>query len=353
MNHSPISRRSLLAALLASLALLPVPGFTQSPPTAAQWAAIEAAAAKEGTVSIYHNLNPAGAELLANDIRKDIKGIKLEMTRLGSAPLIERFSTEYRAGKNIADVVITFADDSLFEGLKAGWMAAWVPPELKAYPPKVNYQKKNMMFNIQTARETIIWNKNRVRGNQEPKEWADLFDPRFKDRVGMNPPWRSVAIQGIIAYWEKLNLGDTAAKLKANNVRFFEGSGGIIQAVIRGDVHVAELTDLPLDPAISDGAPIGFVYPASGTTTSEGYIFVSSRAPHPNAGRVFTNWILSGRGQLLLQTYAGLSATRPGLPPLKNLPATSALKTTDGLSLTPPAKQKQIVDHWRTTFGVQ
>ena len=27
--------------------------------------------------------------------------------------------------------------------------------------------------------------------------------------------------------------------------------------------------------------------------------------------------------------------------------------TVDGLELTPPAKQKQIVDHWRTTFGVQ
>ena len=170
--------------------------------------------------------------------------------------------------------------------------------------------------------------------------------------------FRIAVVTGLLGFWlvaptSAQGLGDTAAKLKANNVRFFEGSGGIIQAVIRGDVHVAELTDLPLNPALADGAPIGFVYPASGTTTSEGYMFVAAKAPHPNAAKVFANWILSGRGQLLLQTYAGLSATRPGLPGLTHLPPTSALKATDGLALTPPAKQKQIVDHWRKTFGIQ
>ena len=46
---------------------------------------------------------------------------------------------------------------------------------------------------------------------------------------------------GIVAYWEKAWPGRHGPlKLKANNVRFFEGSGGgVIQAVIRGDVHVA------------------------------------------------------------------------------------------------------------------
>ena len=347
-------RNVLGVAVAALLSCMPLSGMAQTAPTAAQWTAIQAAGNKEGKVSLYHNLNPAGAELLANDFRKEIPGIRLEMTRLGSAPLIERFRTEFTSNRHIADVVITFPDDTLFEGMKTGWMAAWVPPELRAYPAKVNYQKKNMLFNIQTAREAIIWNTQRVRGNDAPKEWSDLFEPRFKDRVGMNPPWRSVAIQGIIAYWEKLNLGDTATKLKNNNVRFFEGSGGIIQAVIRGDVHVAELTDLPLNPALADGAPIGFVYPQSGTTLSEGYMFVANKAPNPNAAKVFSNWIMTGRGQLLLQTYAGLSASRPGLPPLTHLPATEKLsRTVDGLSLTPPAKQKQIVDHWRKVFGVQ
>jgi len=344
----------LAAACAAALALAPAIVAAQTAPTAEQWKEVEAAATKEGKVSIYHNLNPAGAELLANEFRKVRPDLDVEMTRLGSAPLIQRFGTEFAAGRNIADALITFPDERIFDGMKAGWMAAWVPPELKAYPPEVNYENKNMLFNIQTAREAIIWNTQRVKKGDEPKEWADLFDPRWKGKVGMNPPWRSVSIQGIVAYWDKLGLGDTAAKLKANNVRFFEGSGGILQAVIRGDIYVSEITDLPLNVALADGAPVGFVYPKSGTTLSQGYIFVPAKAPHPNAGRVFTNWLLTEQGQTLLQKFAGLSATRPGIPPLSHLPATSSLSNThDGLSLIPPEKQKEMVDHWRTVFGVQ
>ena len=49
------------------------------------WPAVEAAARKEGKVMLYHNLNPAGAERLANEFRKAYPAIKMEMTRLGSA----------------------------------------------------------------------------------------------------------------------------------------------------------------------------------------------------------------------------------------------------------------------------
>ena len=342
--------RRLLLTLCGALLLAPVGAIAQ----ATDWVTIEAGARKEGKVMLYHNLNPAGAERLANEFRKAYPAINMEMTRLGSAPLIQRFSTEFSSGRNIADVLITFPDERIFDGMNAGWMAKWVPPELKFFPPAVNYEGKDMLFNIQTAREAIVWNKQRVKPGDQPKEWADLFDPKWKGKIGMNPPWRSVSIQGIVAYWEKLGLGDTAAKLNANNVRFFEGSGGILQAVIRGDVHVAEITDLPLNVALADGAPIGVVYPKSGTTLSLGYMFVAEKAPNPNAGKVLANWLMSEKGQVYLQNFAGLSVTRNGAPPMSHLPSTASLpNTVDGLALLPPAKQKEIVDHWRTTFGIQ
>ena len=36
-----------------------------------------------------------------------------------------------------------------------------------------------------------------------------------------------------------------------------------------------QLTDLPLNPLLEDGAPIGFVYPRSGTTLSANKGFVA------------------------------------------------------------------------------
>ena len=342
--------KCLLALLAACLVVASPFAFSQTN----DWPAIEAAARKEGKVMLYHNLNPAGAERLANEFRKAYPAIKMEMTRLGSAPLIQRFGTEFSSGRHLADVMITFPDQRIFDGMKSGWMAKWTPPELKNFPPAINHDQQNMLFNIQTAREAIIYNKQRVKPAEVPQEWADLFDPKWKGRIGMNPPWRSVSIQGIVASWDKLGIGDTAAKMKDNNVRFFEGSGGILQAVIRGDVHVAEISDLPVNVALADGAPIGVVYPKSGTTLSLGYMFVADKASSPNAGKVLANWLMTEKGQNFLQEYAGLAVTRKGAPPLSHLPTTASLpNTVDGLELLPPAKQKQIVDHWRTTFGIQ
>jgi iron(III) transport system substrate-binding protein len=322
-------------------------------PAVAQISALDLEAArKEGSVVVYNNWQPNGIEPLLQRFREAVPGIKTEQIRLGSNPLIERFQTEFVANRNLCDVLVTFPDERIDEGLKQGWMTQWTPPEIGNFAPE--YNNNNMLFTIQHARECIIWNKAQVRPADAPKEWADLFDPKWKGKVGMNPPWRSVSIQQICAFWEDIGIKDAPERLKANEVRFFEGSGGIIQAVVRGDVRVAELTDLPLNPLLDDGAPIGFVYPKSGTTLSANKGFVAAKAPHPNAGKVFLNWLMTAQGQAHLQTYCGLPVTRKGAPPLSKLPATAELSNVvDGEKILTPARQTAIVDKWRTTFGIR
>lgn len=351
---STLTRRTVTSWIAGgTLAAAAMCAFGTAASAQENWDAVVAAAKKEGKVVFYNNLQPNGIEPLLAKFREDNPGIQTEMIRLGSNPLIERFSTEFNAGRNLADVLVTFPDERLYEGVKKGWAAKWTPPEAKNFAPALI--EDETLFTIQVAREAIIYNKNLVPEADAPKEWADLFDKKWDGKVGMNPPWRSISIQQIVAYWEdKLNLGDTAQKLKDNNVRFFEGSGGIIQAIIRGDVQVAELTDLPLNPLLEDGAPVGFVYPASGTTTSPNKIMVAAKAPNPNAAKVFVNWLMSEKGQAYLQQYAGLSVTRNGAAPLTKLPATSALKNVvDGETVLNPERQAKMVNHWRTVFGVK
>ena len=297
-----ITRRALLAGLGATVALgalAPVGAKAGE-----DWPTVQAAALKEGKLSFYHNLRPQGVEQLLAEFRKANPGIQTEQIRLGSAPLNERFSTEFNARRNLADVMLTLPDDAMFAGVdNGGWAAEWTPPELSAFNPIVNHGNK--IFAVHTSRNVIIYNKQRVKPADAPKEWTDLWDPKWKGKVGMDPPWRSIAVQGLVALWVKNGIADAAQKLKANDVRFFEGSAGVFQAVLRGDVMVATLADLPLEPGLEDGAPIGFVYPKSGTATNDGYVMVSARAPHPNAGKVFVNWLMSAPGQLVLQQQGG------------------------------------------------
>lgn len=344
-GRNGLTRRAVLAG--ASFATLPLSAHAQ-----ALGPDVVEAAKREGRVVFYNNLQPNGIEPLFQKFRDAVPGIQTEHIRLGSNPLIERFQTEFAAGRDICDVLITFPDERVDEGVRAGWAAEWTPPEAANFAP--NLIRDNRLFTLQHARECIIWNRNRVRPADAPKDWADLFDPKWRGRVGMNPPWRSVAIQQIVALWEDLGIGDAAEKMKANEVRFFEGSGGIIQAVIRGDVQVAELTDLPLNPLLDEGAPVGFVYPPSGTTLSPGKAFVAARAPHPNAARVFLNWLMSKDGQTALQTFGGLPVTRSDAPPLSKIPPTSQLRNVlDGEAILTPERQRKIVERWRSVFGVR
>lgn len=357
-DQGGIGRRAALARLSALMAIGAAPALAADALAADalaadDWAAVREAARKEGRVSLYHNLRPQGAEILLGEFRKANPGIQTEHIRLGSAPLIERFATEFNAGRNLADVLITFPDDTYFAGIdKHGWALEWTPPEAAAFEPQANHN--NRAFAVHTGRNVIIWNKQRVKPADAPKEWADLWDPKWKGRVGMDPPWRSVAVQGLAALWSKNGIKDAAQKLKDNDVRFFEGSAGVYQAVLRGDVLVATLTDLPVEPGLEDGAPIGFVYPKSGTAYVNGYVMVNGRAPHGAAGRVLANWLMSARGQDVLQEQDGLPVTRPGVPPPKFLPPTASLpNAVDSLTIVDGPEQLKEIETWRTVFGIR
>lgn len=345
--------RCTIAGFALTTSLATVAQAQPAAPSPEQWSAIVEAAKKEGMLTFYHNTRPQGIEKLLSEFRKDYPGIKTEHIRLGSAALNERFGTEYSAGRNLADVLVTFPDEVLFKGVdQNGWALEWTPPELGAFAAQAN--RNNRMFALHTTRNVIIYNKQRVKPADAPKEWEDLWNPKFKGKAAMDPPWRSNAVQGLMVLWARNGIPDAAQKLKANDIRFFEGSAGVYQAVLRGDALIGTLADLPLEPGLVDGAPIGFVYPKSGTAVIDGYALVATKAPHPNAAKVFVNWLMSAKGQAILQETDGLPVTRPGVPPPKFIPPTSSLSNViDTTKSSYGVNLNKEINTWRETFGIK
>jgi iron(III) transport system substrate-binding protein len=338
------------AALMLPLLIALVAGgsaFAQS-----TWKEIEAAARKEGSVVLYHNFQPASAERIVAAFNADYPEITVGEVRLPSGAFYPRFATEYAGGKSEADACSASWDERLHEWAKQGWMAEWQPPEAAALPEDSRFG--NQMWGIQAVREMIIFNTRKVTAAEAPKDWADLFDARWKGRVGMNPPWRSTGPQTALAFLDKkLGMKDLAEKMKALDVRFFNGSAGVIQAVVRGDVSIALLTDLPLNAALADGVPLQALYPPSGVPYLPIVTFVPAKTAHPNAGRVIVNWLMSEKGQTAIQELSGAPGTRKGLKAPQYVPSNGQIAAVGGSALLDAETQKRIVDHWRSVFQVQ
>jgi len=315
------------------------------------WAKVVEAANHQGHLNILHNTPPPMGDLWLAEFHKAFPAISVEATRLGSSELMQRFNTEYSAGASQNDVLITLWDDTLAKWQQEGWLQTFSPPEATAFPAQ--YKRDSQIYTVQLIRSTIVSNKTRVPDADAPKDWADCFDPKWYGKIGMDPPWRSVAVQEMLAIWDRLGIKDVPQRLKANGVRFFNGSAGVIQAVIRGDIQVAPVIDPPVISALADGAPVRVIYPASGVPSIATVAMLPANSPHAEVGMVFLNWAMSAAGQQAFQDIVGSPVTRPGIQPPKLVPGIEGQKIVLSTDLLTPENQKGMINEWRSVFGLQ
>ena len=339
-----LARRTLLAAPLIAAA-------PRAFADAAEWDRVVEKANQQGHLNFVHNLPPPLGDYWVADFNKAFPKIAVEATRLGSSEMAQRFNTEYPAGASKTDAAITLWDDTVRAWASQGWVREWHPPEAATFDPK--YIVNDQLFVVQVIRSSLMSNKSRVKEADAPKDWIDVFNPKWKGRIGMDPPWRSVAVQQMLAVWDQMGIQDVAKRLKDNDVRFFNGSAGVVQALIRGDIWVAAVIEPPGINAISDGAPVRISYPSSTLPAVGTPAFVPAQCPNPEAGMVFLNWAMSAQGQASLQEKMGSPVTRPGVGDPKLVPGLSGQKIVLSSELLTPAKQKAIIDEWRKTFGLE
>ena len=101
-----LRRRALLAMPLVAAA-----GGARA--QTADWSKVVEAAKKQGHLNVMHNIPPPMGETWFATFKAANPGIEVETTRLGSAALAQRFTTEYAAGASQTDVVMTLWDDTI------------------------------------------------------------------------------------------------------------------------------------------------------------------------------------------------------------------------------------------------
>ena len=144
-----------------------------------------------------------------------------------------------------------------------------------------------------------------------PTDWADLLKPEFKNSVALagDPRTASQAIQGVYAAGLSAAGGD-AAKAAAAGLKFFSDlnkagnfvptigkaaplAQGATPIIVRWDYNaLADRDTLKGNPAVD------IVVPKTGIVAGIYVQAVSAYAPHPNAGKLWLEYVYSDEGQL-------------------------------------------------------
>lgn len=276
-------------------------------------ALIEAAKA-EGSVTWASGLviNQA-ARPVANAFTKKY-GINVDV--MVAENLLLRMTNEARAGKATIDV---FDDggSAMAAIRKADLVAPYTSPEAAAFSadhrdPEGYWTAYCLFF------YTVVVNTDLVPPEEEPQTFADLLDPKWKGRMvwqnsenAAGPPsfvgarLTSMGQADGMAYLEKLAGQDV--------VRVTGNARSALDQVILGEYPMA-LMSLNHHVVISaeQGAPVKWLKlsPLIGTMETTA---VAKNAPHPNAAKLFYDFLLSEEGQNVLKAANYLPA-RPGVP---------------------------------------
>jgi len=251
---------------------------------------------------------------LVDAFEKAFPGVRVEYTALAGAKFLPRVKLERAAGQYLWDIHIggtTSAITLMDEGYLDSILPALVLPEVRE--PK-NWWQGRLHFADNAGQRILAFQGSagsRVAINTslvDPKEissYWDLLQPKWQGKIGMtNPSHAGTGLAGATFFYLQKGLGPEFLKrlLTETKVTLFDDSLRLAEAVARGQLAIGvqvpegdlmryakEKLPIQGQPGLKEG---GYLSPGFGS------VMILKQAPHPNAAKVYINWLLSREGQL-------------------------------------------------------
>jgi iron(III) transport system substrate-binding protein len=296
----------------------------------AQDAQLLAAAKKEGKVVWYTSLAIPSSTAISHYFQNKYKGIEVEVHRNGSQRVLQRFMQEASAGLKNGDIVHT-SDAGHFELLKdKGMLLKFTPQAVAAFPDGFK-DKAGFYYGMRATLSVIAHNPKIVAEKDAPQTWKDLLNPKWSGKmVTAHPGYSGIIMTHVLALvnvygWDYFR---DLAKNKLHIVQSANDPAGVVASGERPvGVNGAEYFYYK---TLKQGNPIKIIYPKEGVPLVVSPVAIAKDAPHPNAAKLFTEFIFSKESQQLLADKEGLytghsevtyPADKPKLKDLKLLPA--------------------------------
>jgi ABC-type Fe3+ transport system substrate-binding protein len=240
-------------------------------------------------------------------------GIELELLSAPGPQNAQRAMSEFKAGVKFFDVL--HGGSGTLEPLKnenmlAPFLDYLILPEVKdakqwwgGHMWEDNVATHRFIYSF-TADFSVppFYNADLVKPG-EVTSYDDLLQPKWKDKIGMFEPRIPSAGQGLWGYLMRAKGKEFLQRLADQNLFIQRDGQQIAVALAKGTLAFGlGLSQRFVDPYIKSGLPIkvlASIKEGMGGSNGFGTVAVMANAPHPNAAKVYLNWLLGKEGQEL------------------------------------------------------
>ena len=342
-----------ISAISAALAV----GIGFAMPAHADAQSVLEGAKKEGKLVIYTGVERAAAQILVDAFEKKYPFIAAETVRASSSKLATRLDAEIEANRVQGDLFefsLLYLTTSL---QRRGELLQYDSPEYAKYPKEYSapgYWAASGLSNV-----IILLNTRKVDEANIPQSWWDLTKLYWKNKLtidnlevsGTGYNWLTALVNNETMGWKFIEA------LGRNKPGLERGHAGMAQKVAAGEyAGAAEMADFHLKN-IRDAAasvPVRGVWPKEGVPSEPWTAGILKRAPHPNAARLFLDFLLSQEGQALYVGTMGWTSARSDVAPpgYKEMPPDVKILKS-GLSPDEALKVRdEHVARWKQLWGL-
>jgi iron(III) transport system substrate-binding protein len=360
------TRREMLA-MTASFAIISTAVMAQDVPAGypADYAELIKAAKAEGSVNIYTSTDAEQSQALQDAFTAKY-GIAIAYNDLGTNGSYNQVISEAAAKQVTADLVWSSAMDLQMTLVKDGYTETYASPESGGIPSWANY--KDTLYGTTVEPIGMIYNTKAITAERMPKTRADLI--KF---LGEN----QAEVQGKIATFdpEKSGTGflhhtndarqtadwwDLAAAMGKAGVKTYSSSGSMKETVVSGEnVMAINIIGSYALEWVKESPNLGVAFGTDYTPAFSRLVTISKGAPHPNAAKLFVDFMLSKEGQNALAA-GGLPSVRSDTDAGLNF---ESINTLVGGNLKPiavdeglleymdPAKRVSFFNEWKAAIN--
>jgi iron(III) transport system substrate-binding protein len=268
-------------------------------------------ARKEGEVIWYTSMSLTDFPKIVSAFEKTVPFVKVRTNRLSQSSVMPKIDTEARAGRYAVDVVAS-APMEMWELKQRGYSAAYLSPELKAFPTG-SYDPQGFWASTEVTPLVLAFNTQLAPPAEAPRSYQDLLLPKWKGKMNFGSDeyaWYSVMLDGM----GKAKGLDFMRALARQQLHIPGGSSVMrLQLMLAGESAIAiaargrrateyKEKSAPIDYRLLDP------YPAEPNSLA-----LMRRSAHPYASIVFIDWMLSDEGQTVLAQQIPRITLRKGI----------------------------------------